>query len=105
MGLGPLRDGYRKILSQIYAPKYYHERVLAFLCEYQPPKIRVHLELQYILSLWWSIYKLGIRGAERVQYWRPFFWTLFWCPRLFALALTLAIMGFHFRQVIELHVS
>jgi radical SAM superfamily enzyme YgiQ (UPF0313 family) len=105
MGMEPLREGYRKILSQIYAPKYYYERVMTFLREYQPPKIRVHLELQYILALGRSIYQLGIRGVERLQYWRLFFWALFRRPRLFSLAITLAILGFHFRQVIELHVN
>jgi radical SAM superfamily enzyme YgiQ (UPF0313 family) len=104
MGIEPLREGYRKILNQIYAPKLYYERVMTFLREYQPPKIRVQLEPQYILALWRSIYQLGIRGVERVQYWRLFFWTLFRRPRLFPTAITLAIMGFHFRRVAELHV-
>ncbi len=105
MGLEPLREGYREILSHIYAPRYYYERVLTFLREYQPPRIRRHLELQHILALWRSIYQLGIRGVERAQYWRLFFWALFRRPRLFPLAITLAIMGFHFRQVTELHVG
>ena len=104
MGIEPLREGYRKLLSQIYAPKYYYERVLTFLREYHPPKIHFHLDAQYFLALWRSIYHLGIRGVERVHYWRLFFWTLFHRPRLFPLAITLAIMGFHFRQVTELHV-
>jgi len=105
MGLEPLRKGYRKLLSQIYAPKFYYERVLTFLREYHPPEIRFHLDPQYILAFGRSIYKLGIRGVERVQYWRLFFWTLFRRPRLFPLAITLAIMGFHFRQVAELHIG
>ncbi len=105
MGLEPLRDGYRKILSQIYAPKFYYERVLTFLREYQPPKIRIQLEPQYILALGRSIYQLGIRGVERVHYWRLFFWTLFRRPRLFPLAITFAIYGFHFRRVAELHIG
>jgi radical SAM superfamily enzyme YgiQ (UPF0313 family) len=104
MGMEPLREGYRKILSQIYAPQSYTERVLIFLREYQPPKIRIQLEPQYFLAFWRSIYHLGIRGAERGQYWRLFFWTLFRRPRLFPLAITFAIYGFHFRQVAELHV-
>jgi radical SAM superfamily enzyme YgiQ (UPF0313 family) len=104
MGLEQLRDGYRKILSQIYAPKFYYDRVLTFLREYQPPKIRIQLEPQYVLALWRSIYHLGIRGSERVQYWRLFFWALFRRPRLFPLAITFAIYGFHFRQVAALHV-
>jgi hypothetical protein len=62
------------------------------------------LELQDVLALGRSIYHLGIRGAERVQYWQLFFWTLLRRPTLFPLAITLAIYGFHFRQVVELHV-
>ncbi|HSB66963.1 MAG TPA: B12-binding domain-containing radical SAM protein [Anaerolineales bacterium] len=105
MGLEALQEGYRKLLAQIYAPKFYYERVLTFLREYHPPQIRIHLDPQYILAFGRSIYRLGIRGVERVQYWRLFFWTLFRRPQLFPLAITLAIMGFHFRQVVELHVG
>jgi radical SAM superfamily enzyme YgiQ (UPF0313 family) len=105
MGIAPLQDGYHKILNQIYEPKFYYERVLTFLKEYKPPKLKIHFELQYILALGRSIYRLGIRGVERVQYWKLFFWTLFRRPRLFPLAITLAIMGFHFRQVVEFHVD
>ncbi len=105
MGMEPLREGYRKLLDQIYAPRFYYERVLTFLREYHPPEVRIHLNSQYILAMWRSIYQLGIRGVERVHYWRLFFWTLFRRPRLFPLAITLAIMGFHFRQVTELHVG
>ena len=105
MGLETLQEGYRKLLAQIYAPNSYYERVLTFLREYHPPSIRIHLDMQYILALWRSIYRLGIRGVERVQYWRLFFWALLRRPRLFPLAITLAIMGFHFRQVVELHVG
>jgi radical SAM superfamily enzyme YgiQ (UPF0313 family) len=105
MGIELLREGYREILNQIYAPKLYYERVRTFLREYQPPKIRIQMEPQYILALWRSIYQLGIRGVERIQYWRLFFWTLFRRPRLFPLAITFSIYGFHFRQVIALHVS
>jgi radical SAM superfamily enzyme YgiQ (UPF0313 family) len=105
MGIERLREGYREILSHIYAPRFYYERVITFLREYQPPKVRFRLEPQYILAFWRSIYQLGIRGVERAQYWRLFFWALFRRPRLFPLAITFAIYGFHFRQVTELHIS
>jgi radical SAM superfamily enzyme YgiQ (UPF0313 family) len=105
MGLEPLREGYRNLLAQIYAPQFYYERVLTFLREYHPPKIRFHFDPQYILALGRSIYQLGIRGVERAHYWRLLFWTLFRRPRLFPMAITLAIIGFHFRQVTELHVG
>ena len=105
MGLDTLREGYHKILGQIYAPQFYYERVLTFLRECPSPRIKVRLEPQYILAVGRSIYQLGIRGVERVHYWRLFFWALFRRPRLFPLAITLAISGFHFRQVVELHVG
>jgi radical SAM superfamily enzyme YgiQ (UPF0313 family) len=104
MGLETLRAGYRKILDHIYAPPAYYERVKTFLKEYRPPKIKVRLEPQYILAFLRSIYQLGIRGVERAQYWRLVFWTLFRRPRLFPMAIAFAIYGFHFRQVVQLHV-
>ncbi|WKZ37465.1 MAG: B12-binding domain-containing radical SAM protein [Anaerolineales bacterium] len=105
MGLGPLRKGYREILRHIYAPRHYYERVLTFLREYQPPNIKVHFEPQYIMALLRSMYQLGVSGVERIQYWRLFFWTLYHRPRLFPLAITFAIYGFHFRRVAELHID
>lgn len=48
-----------------------------------------------------SILRLGIIGKERFQYWRLFFWTLFHRPRLFPLAITLSIYGFHFRRMVK----
>jgi len=79
--------------------------VMTFLREYQPLKIRFHPDPQYLLALGRSIYQLGIRGVERAHYWRLLFWTLFRRPRLFPQAIALSIIGFHFRQVIELHVG
>jgi hypothetical protein len=52
-----------------------------------------------------SIYQLGICGVERVHYWRLLLWTLFRRPRLFPQAITLSIIGFHFRQVTEKHIG
>jgi len=44
-------------------------------------------------------------GVERAHDWGLLLWTLFRRPRLFPLAITLAIYGFHFRQVIALRVG
>jgi len=46
-----------------------------------------------------------MRGSERAHYWALLFWTIFRRPKLFPLAVTMAISGFHFRQVVELHVQ
>jgi len=104
MNLETLREGYKMILSQIYSPKLYYERLKTFLREYKTPKIVMHVDWQSLLAFPRSIYRIGIRGAERLHYWRLLFWTLLWRPRLFALMITMAIYGYHFRQVCEQHV-
>jgi radical SAM superfamily enzyme YgiQ (UPF0313 family) len=102
MDIDILRQGYRNILHQIYSPKLYYERIITFLREYKPAKLRVHLDPQYLLALWRSIYQLGIKGVERAHYWKLWLWTLFHRPRLFPQAIELAIYGHHFRRVCEL---
>jgi hypothetical protein len=67
--------------------------------------VSLHMEPQYVMAFLRSVYQLGIRGPERAHYWALLFWTLFRRPRLFPLAVTMAIFGFHFRQVAELHVQ
>jgi hypothetical protein len=105
MGLDTLREGYKKLLEQIYSPQFYYARVKTFLQEYKTPRINLRLEPQYVLAFLRSIYQLGIKGIERAQYWKLVFWTLFRRPNLFPLAITLTIYGYHFRQVVALHVQ
>ncbi len=103
MNLDTLRDGYKKIMQHIYAPKPYYQRVRTFLQEYQSPRVAVPFEVEYVWAFFRSIYRLGIIGQERLHYWQLLGWTLVRRPRLFSLAVTLAIYGHHFRKVCELH--
>ncbi|MGA2112738.1 MAG: B12-binding domain-containing radical SAM protein [Anaerolineales bacterium] len=105
MDLGALREGYKRILAEIYSPKKFYERVRIFLGEYHSPQATAPLDFQHVLALFRSIYQLGIRGKERVQYWKLVFWALLRRPRMFPLAITLSIYGFHFRKVSENHVQ
>ena len=99
-----LISGYRTILRTIYAPKQYYARVRTFLKEYQPAESwKASLRLVHIKAFLRSIVRLGIIGKERFQYWKLFFWSLFRRPRLFPLAITLSIYGFHFRKVLRHH--
>lgn len=100
MGSETLLEGYKKILNTIYSPKYYYERVMRFLKDFEPKKKKVfHLNPNYILALFRSIYKLGIIGEERIYYWKLFIWTLFHKPQLFSLAILFTIYGFHFKKI------
>jgi len=96
-----LLAGYRRIVETIYSPQAYYERIRTFLREYRWVPTKVSITADDLRAFLRSIYLLGIKGAERVQYWRLFFWTLLRRPKLFPLAIRLSIYGFHFRQVFE----
>jgi len=106
MNADALRKGYRSVLERLYAPEAYYQRVRTFLREYRPPKLRVAMNLdnvvQYGLAFLRSIYRLGILGKERIQYWKLLVWTLVRRPRAFPLAIRFAIYGYHFRKISEL---
>ena len=104
MNLDVLHQGYKTVVSYLYDAPNYFERVKTFLKEYKAPKIKVPLDFEYILAFFRSIIQLGILDKERIHYWKLFFWTLFRRPRLFPLAITFAIHGYHFRQVCALHI-
>jgi radical SAM superfamily enzyme YgiQ (UPF0313 family) len=95
-----LMDGYKKVLTSIYAQKAYYERVKLFLSQY-------HTKLQKSDPVRWreikalikSIFLLGIFEKKRHYYWKLFFFSLFRYPGKFPLAITLAVYGFHFRRV------
>jgi radical SAM superfamily enzyme YgiQ (UPF0313 family) len=98
-----LYEGYTHILHYIYAPEHYYQRVRIFLREYEPPQVTTPLQFQHILALFRSVYWLGIFGKERLHYWQLLLWTLSRRPRQFPIAVTMAIWGYHFRKICELH--
>jgi len=99
-----LLSGYRRILSTIYSPKHYYARVKRFLKEYRPGEMRRNrIPFTHLMAAFKSAVRLGIIGRERFQYWKLFFWSLLTRPRLFPLAISLSIYGFHFRKVFRNH--
>jgi hypothetical protein len=54
---------------------------------------------QKIKALLRSMIILGIRDSGRKYYWKLFFWSLFRKPKVFPLAITYAVFGFHYRKV------
>lgn len=97
-----LIKGYRQILDTIYSPKQYYQRVMTFLKGYTPINIGVaHFHFSYAMAFFKSIVRLGIIGKERRYYWKLLFWSLFRRPRLFPMAITFSIYGFHFRKVYQ----
>ncbi len=109
MGNEKLAKGYKSIISGIYSPIPYYERVKDFLREYKPLEKRAfhlhfgHLRYHfgYVGALFKSIWFLGIIDKERIHYWKLFFWSLFRHPKLLPMAIGYTIYGFHFRKVFE----
>ena len=99
MGAAILKDGYQTLLNEIYSPKLFYERIKTFLSNYNPPSAPVIIHPEEIAAFFHSIWRLGVIGKERWEYWRLIIWTLSMYPKKFALAITFAIYGYHFRLV------
>ncbi|MDE3056696.1 MAG: DUF4070 domain-containing protein [Bacteroidota bacterium] len=105
-----LTEGYQKVLKRLYTPEHYYRRVKNFLKEYHPPfhpreilmKRKFSVTLRDISAFARSVWRLGLLGKERFHYWRLLTWTLVHRPRLFPIAVTFSIYGFHFRKIIEM---
>ena len=104
MNVEILMNGYKKILSTIYSPKHYYKRVITFLKGYKlkPLKRKIHFNFCYLKAFFKSIWFLGIKGKERLHYWKLISWTLVRRPHFLGLAIEFAIYGFHFRKIMEI---
>jgi radical SAM superfamily enzyme YgiQ (UPF0313 family) len=102
MDMRQLLKGYQNILQNIYRPRPYYRRIKTFLREYKAPKISIPVDFQRFLAFFRTSIRIGIFGKERIQYWNLMVWTLFRCPKLLPLAVTLAIHGHHFRKICKL---
>ncbi len=101
LDLKVLQEGYRKLIQSLYTPKAYYQRVKTLLQTIQAPKVQIPMDWDYLRAFFRSINTLGIRGVERLEYWKLFVWALFRKPRMFPQAITLAIYGHHFRTLAE----
>lgn len=100
MNLNVLLDGYNHIINTIYSPKHYYERIMNFMKEYEPVEFSMpQFSFNQFIALIKANFHLGFIGKERKYYWKLFFWSVFKRPKVFPLAITLSIYGYHFRKV------
>jgi hypothetical protein len=104
MGPKGLREGYKRVLRHIYAPRNYYRRVRTLLREYHKPALAEKMRGEHLWAFLRSSFRLGILGRERWQYWKLLVWTGLYRRELFSLAVALAICGYHFRRTAEAHV-
>ncbi|MBU2464773.1 MAG: DUF4070 domain-containing protein [Bacteroidetes bacterium] len=95
-----LLSGYNKIITGIYSPKPYYQRIRQCLKHYKRPKTgNGKVQLNYLAAFAKSLFIIGIASKGRREYWKFLFWTLYRKPELIIDAVTFAVYGYHFRTV------
>ena len=96
-----LLTGYERLLRSIYSPRAYYRRTRTFLREFGSGGRRSRLRRSELVAFLRSLYRLGLFGRERLQYWNLLAWTALRRPHLLGVAINLAIVGHHCRKVCE----
>ena len=95
-------NGYRQLMKDLYKPRNYYRRIRTFLESHKPQGPRLRLSRADIQAFLKSLWLLGVWHRGRLAYWRFCISTLIRRPRLFPLAVEMAIIGHHFRRVANL---
>lgn len=93
-----LINGYKSVISSVYSPQQYYERVQTFLSNYKAYNPEA-ITFTHIMALFKSIWVLGIFEKERKYYWKLFFNSLFKNPKNFSKAISMTVYYAHFRKI------
>ena len=94
-----LLENYRKLMQRLYEPGAYYQRIRTFLKAHRVRGPRPELSWRDIGALFRSLWLMGVIHKGRRAYWRLIIGTLVMRPRHIGVAVTLAIMGHHYRMV------
>lgn len=102
MGKKKLLKGYKKILSEIYSPKNYFERINTFLKNY-PSKIKRKIKIspEMIFAFIKSILDIGIISKARFHYWKLLIKTGLIKTKSVPIAIEQAIYWKHFSTIVQ----
>ena len=95
--------GFQTVLRNIYSPKEYYHRALDCLSRFHAGRIepRKSTLLKDLKAFYKIVVTLGIRDRSRVEFWNYIYKLVRFYPRDFAHGITLAAMGYHFRQITQ----
>jgi radical SAM superfamily enzyme YgiQ (UPF0313 family) len=94
-----LLNGYRELMRRLYEPTHYYRRIRTFLRAYRVRGPASRLSGADVRAFLRSIWLLGVRHAGRRAFWRLFATSLASGRGKFRVAMELAILGYHFREV------
>ena len=98
MGKENLVKGYKHVLSKIYSPRQYYQRIDTFLKQYMPTA-RARLTKTDVKAFLKSVWHIGVLSNSRFLYWKLIFKTGLTKTKAFPIAIELAIMGLHFEKI------
>lgn len=94
-----LLRNYRLLMQRLYEPGVYYHRIQTFLETHRPRGPRMPYSRSDIGALLRSLWLMGVVDSGRRAYWGFLTRVLVRHPDRFGVAVTLAITGYHFRQV------
>lgn len=102
MKYSKLMRGYTKILKTIYEDKEYYKRVKTFLKVYKMPDWGIKApSFSETITFFKLIWKLGFVDQGKLYFWKLLFYSLINYPKKFVLAMTFAVYGYHFREIVK----
>ncbi|MFP4391854.1 MAG: B12-binding domain-containing radical SAM protein [Desulfohalobiaceae bacterium] len=98
MGQDKLLAGYQQVISTIYSPKVYYQRIYTFIQNYQP-KAKGKFSRDELRALLKSVLCIGLFSKNCLRYWRLIFKTARTKISALPEAIELTIYGYHFERV------
>jgi radical SAM superfamily enzyme YgiQ (UPF0313 family) len=105
-----LHVGYERVIRTAYSPEHMYARVRVFLKDFRKrSRERVgakrRVQMRDIRALFLVIWKLGLTGNQRREFWKHIGWTLARYPGELRSALMFSILTYHFQKMYELYVA
>ena len=100
MNAARLVEGYQSVLKRIYSCDAYYERAKLFLSRCHPD-YQKRLSWSNLRAFFTSIMRQGVLGRARLSYWKFVLTAATKYRRSFTMAMTLAVMGYHFQTLTE----
>jgi radical SAM superfamily enzyme YgiQ (UPF0313 family) len=105
MGLANLLEGYGKVMNGIYSPGPYYQRVRTLLRHFRPTQRFRLLNISQFGTFMRCIWRIGLQGTEKREFWKLLAWTMLLHPSLLYDAIRLAVYGRHYRTVLERRIA
>ncbi len=100
MGMEKLLKGYVKVITTIYSPKVYYERIKVFVRNFNPITKR-KLKFEDLKALLKSFFYIGMSPRTGFLFWKMIFQTAFTKVKALPAAIELAIFHYHLERIAQ----